>query len=53
MKNESNNPSGREQNTSLLIDAPIELVWEVWTKPDHIRNWWGQTVLRVQLKKWK
>lgn len=55
MKNESNNPSGREQNTSLLIDAPIELVWEVWTKPDHIRNWWGpngftSTIEKMEVK---
>ncbi len=26
---------------SRLFDAPIELVWEVWTNPDHIKNWWG------------
>lgn len=24
-----------------LLNAPIELVWEVWTNPDHIKNWWG------------
>jgi uncharacterized protein YndB with AHSA1/START domain len=23
------------------IDAPIDRVWEVWTKPEHITNWWG------------
>lgn len=21
--------------------APIELIWEVWTNPEHIANWWG------------
>lgn len=21
--------------------APVELVWEVWTHPEHIKNWWG------------
>lgn len=21
--------------------ASIELVWEVWTNPEHIANWWG------------
>jgi uncharacterized protein YndB with AHSA1/START domain len=26
-----------------LLDAPRELVWEVWTKPEHIKNWWGPT----------
>lgn len=23
------------------FDAPRELVWEVWTKPEHIGQWWG------------
>ena len=41
MQNENNNTSGREQRTSLLLDAPMELVWEVWTKPEHIKHWWG------------
>lgn len=24
-----------------LLHAPVELVWEVWTTPGHIKNWWG------------
>ena len=24
-----------------LLDAPRELVWEVWTNPAHIKEWWG------------
>lgn len=31
----------REIRISTAIKAPIELVWEVWTKPEHIANWWG------------
>lgn len=23
------------------LKAPIELVWDVWTKPEHIVHWWG------------
>lgn len=23
------------------FDAPIELVWEAWTQPEHIAQWWG------------
>ncbi|MCW3126007.1 MAG: polyketide cyclase [Bacteroidetes bacterium] len=33
----------RELTITRLIDAPRELVWLVWTDPDHIRNWWGPT----------
>jgi len=33
--------SDREIALSRLLNAPIELVWEVWTNPEHIKNWWG------------
>ena len=41
MQNEKNNTADRELSISRLFNAPIELVWEVWTKPEHIKNWWG------------
>jgi len=31
----------RELIISRTLNAPVELVWEVWTKPEHIANWWG------------
>ena len=24
-----------------LLDAPRELVWQVWTTPEHVAQWWG------------
>ena len=24
-----------------MLNAPRDLVWEAWTKPRHIMNWWG------------
>jgi uncharacterized protein YndB with AHSA1/START domain len=24
-----------------VFDAPIDLVWEAWTKPEHIVQWWN------------
>lgn len=24
-----------------LLNAPRALVWEVWTSPEHIKEWWG------------
>ena len=35
------NTSDREIKISRLLHAPIELVWKVWTQPEHIANWWG------------
>jgi uncharacterized protein YndB with AHSA1/START domain len=33
------------QNDELLIervfDAPVELVYRVWTRPEHLMKWWG------------
>jgi uncharacterized protein YndB with AHSA1/START domain len=23
------------------FDAPVDLVWEAWTNPEHIAQWWG------------
>lgn len=33
--------ANRELKISRLLNAPIELVWEVWTQPEHIAQWWG------------
>ena len=41
MENVKNETTDRELRISRLLDAPVELVWEVWTDPDHIKNWWG------------
>lgn len=32
---------GRTLEITRLLDAPRDLVWEVWTNPEHIKNWWG------------
>jgi uncharacterized protein YndB with AHSA1/START domain len=31
----------REVIITRLLNVPRELVWEAWTKPEHIVNWWG------------
>jgi PhnB protein len=33
--------SDRELVITRLLNAPVSLVWEVWTNPEHIKNWWG------------
>lgn len=37
----TNNKSNRTVTIERIYEAPIELVWEAWTKPEHIANWWG------------
>jgi uncharacterized protein YndB with AHSA1/START domain len=33
--------SAREIVVSRVFNAPRELVWEAWTNPKHVVNWWG------------
>ena len=33
--------SDREMVVTRVLDAPRELVWEAWTDPAHIGEWWG------------
>jgi uncharacterized protein YndB with AHSA1/START domain len=41
MATKENNTANREIKISRLLNAPIALVWEVWTNPEHISQWWG------------
>ena len=55
MQKRESNTSDREIRISRLLDAPVELVWEVWTNPEHIKNWWGpngftNTITKMDLK---
>lgn len=56
-----NDLSKRTLSLKKIFDARIELVWEAWTKPEHIAQWWGPkgvsiTVVEHDFKiggKWK
>jgi uncharacterized protein YndB with AHSA1/START domain len=41
MENAKSNTADRELQIERTLNAPVELVWEVFTKPEHIANWWG------------
>jgi uncharacterized protein YndB with AHSA1/START domain len=53
--------ANREIRTIKVVKAPLELVWKVWTKPEHITNWWGpdgftSTILKMDVREegeWK
>jgi uncharacterized protein YndB with AHSA1/START domain len=38
---ESKEIAERSYSVTRLINAPVKLVFEVWTKPEHIKHWWG------------
>jgi uncharacterized protein YndB with AHSA1/START domain len=35
------NTESREMRISAVLDAPADLVWKVWSKPEYVSNWWG------------
>lgn len=43
--------ANRELSISRLINAPIELVWEAWTNPEHIKHWWGPEGFKSTISK--
>ena len=51
----SNDTYNRELSVSRLLNAPRELVWKVWTEPEHIAKWWGpngftNTIDKMEIK---
>jgi uncharacterized protein YndB with AHSA1/START domain len=55
MEKKVSNTEDRELRISRLFDAPVELMWEVWTNADHIKNWWGpngftNTISKMDIK---
>ncbi len=41
MENKKTDAKDRELFISRKLNAPVDLVWEAWTHPEHIANWWG------------
>ncbi len=41
MSNTTSPTADREIVISRVVNAPQALVFEVWTKPEHLQNWWG------------
>ncbi|MBS1635794.1 MAG: SRPBCC domain-containing protein [Bacteroidetes bacterium] len=49
--NTSTSHNDRMLKVTRLFDAPISMVWDVWTKPEHIINWWGPNGFRTEIHK--
>lgn len=44
---EADVPADRLIETTRTVEAPRELVWRVWTDPQHVAAWWGPTGFRT------
>ena len=31
----------REFTITRVVDAPRDRVWQAWTRPEHLKHWWG------------
>ena len=49
-------PSDCELSATRVFDAPLRLVWEAWTKPEHVSRWllgpegWTMPVCEIDLR---
>jgi uncharacterized protein YndB with AHSA1/START domain len=46
MKKE-NDASARTLSLKRTFNAPVKLVWEAWTQPEHIVQWWAPKGMKV------
>jgi uncharacterized protein YndB with AHSA1/START domain len=46
-------PSDREMLTSREFNFPVEAVFDAWTKPESIAQWWGPTGFRNEIEKFE
>lgn len=44
-----NNPKNRTLTLERTFDAPLDLVWEAWTQPEHIAQWWGPRGMQTKV----
>lgn len=44
-----NNPKNRTLTIERTLDAPLDLVWDAWTKPEHIAKWWGVNGMETKI----
>ncbi|WP_316834712.1 SRPBCC domain-containing protein [Pedobacter nutrimenti] len=50
---EKYNTFKQEENILIhtkILDAPRDLVWEVWTNPAHLKEWWGPDGFSLTIK---
>lgn len=45
----NNDAQSRTLTIRRTFNAPIRLVWEAWTQPDHIALWWGPKGMVVKV----
>jgi len=47
--NTSDELQNRTASIRKTFDAPVQLVWEAWTQPEHIANWWAPGGMKMKI----
>jgi len=42
-----NDASNRSLTLKRTFNAPVALVWEAWTQPEHIAQWWAPKGIKI------
>lgn len=45
----ANDLAKRTLSIRKTLDAPVELVWEAWTEPEHLAQWWVPKGMPVRI----
>jgi uncharacterized protein YndB with AHSA1/START domain len=43
--------SGKEFVITRVLNAPRQMVWDAWTKPEHLTKWWGPVGFKLEVIK--
>ncbi|MBZ0099021.1 MAG: SRPBCC domain-containing protein [Taibaiella sp.] len=44
-----NNAANRTLSIRKVLNAPVQLVWDVWTEPGHIMQWWAPKGMDIKV----
>jgi uncharacterized protein YndB with AHSA1/START domain len=47
---DTNDSRNRTLSITKVFEAPVERVWEAWTQPDHIVQWWAPPGMPVKVE---
>jgi len=45
----TNDAKSRTLTIKKVFNAPVKLVWQAWTKPDHIVQWWAPKGMKITI----
>jgi uncharacterized protein YndB with AHSA1/START domain len=48
MKNQ-NDAKNRTLTLKRTFNVPVKLVWDAWTQPEHIAQWWGPKGMKTKI----